>query len=386
MFNLYKKTTVFGILLIAVLTVSLSNLGKIQYWVMIQMAHLYSPTAHFDVRNMSEKPNYEDANAWLSLPEFIDESDIAPKGVTSINNGQAPVDVFYIHGTTYSDNHSWTSPYVYNATTENNARFALANEASIFNTCCNIFSPRYRQANIFTYLTASPDTQQLILNSVYQDVKDAFDVFIRKLNKDRPFIIVSHSQGTHHAMQLLADLQMRTDVTERLIVAYMIGSYVRPLTQSFINNISYLDTCNNKDDIKCIVHWDTFGENGGQMIFPILEESICVNPLTWNISHLKAKEQLHLGAASVSGSFLMGGTGFGETSAFTAPVITKRYTSAQCREGVLYVDDPSGTYYSKLGSMSDHSMHGVNFQIFHMNIRVNVQQRIQAFLISANTE
>jgi hypothetical protein len=60
------------------------------------------------------------------LPEFIDESDITPEGVTPINNGEAQVDVFYIHGTTYSNTHSWPSPYTYNATTENNARFALA--------------------------------------------------------------------------------------------------------------------------------------------------------------------------------------------------------------------------------------------------------------------
>lgn len=60
------------------------------------------------------------------------------------------------------------------------------------------------------------------------------------------------------------------------------------------------------------------------------------------------------------------------------------YTRAQCRDGYLYVDDQTGTKYAELGEIPSHNLHGINFPLFHMNIRKNVQTRINEYLLNKN--
>ena len=64
---------------------------------------LLKPAEDFKQQDMVAAPDYSKAKYWATLPERNDESDIVPTGINkSINNGTAPVDVFYIHGTGFN--------------------------------------------------------------------------------------------------------------------------------------------------------------------------------------------------------------------------------------------------------------------------------------------
>ena len=97
----------------------------------------------------------------------------------------------------------WNSPLDANSQTEENTKWMLANQASSFNGCCAIYAPRYREASIFRYISATPDLYKKAGDFAYVDVDRAFTYFLEHYSKGRPFIIASHSQGTEHGFNLI---------------------------------------------------------------------------------------------------------------------------------------------------------------------------------------
>ena len=345
---------------------------------------LLQPSDRFDEANMVQKLDYSDAQHWASLPQRNDESDFLPEGVTiNRNNGDATVDVFYIHGTGYTNRQYWTSPVNMSSATAENTRFSLANEASIFNGCCNIFAPRYREASIFTYIAIDNKERERIMASVYPDIARAFDYYLQHFNHNRPFIIVSHSQGTHHAMRLIKEVIDKSNLANQMVAAYLIGGIIKPVTYPYINSLEQVFACAKADDIGCIIHWDTYGEGGEERIFKSKDKALCTNPLTWTTGSEIGESKYHLGSASINGAYTMKfyGSDDMEPIHFEPQVkVTQGFTQAQCRDGALYVEDLSDTEYNELGSMKDKSYHGIDFPLFHMNIRQNVQLRVDRYL------
>lgn len=358
--------------------------GNDQRLLIATIGYLLQPSDDFNYTKMALEPDYSLEKNWLSLPARTDEADLVPQGeAESINNGNASVDVFYIHGTGYLNNASWTSTITPNTATQDNAKFSLANEASIFNGCCNIYAPHYREASIFAYIGLTEEKRDLLLDVVFDDVANAFDYFIKHHNQHRPIVIVSHSQGTHIAMRLLQKIDMDATLTNRVIVAYLIGSGPVSLDKDYINSLAHFTTCAYANSINCIVHWNTYGENGSKKIFSSPKPSICINPLSWQESDLRAPASQHLGAASISGAYTikMAGDDKSENIVFNRQAkLTPQYTWAQCRDGFLYVADQAGTDYEKLGKLPDKSYHGIDLPLFYGNIRENVQHRISEYL------
>lgn len=382
---------VLAVLLIAVIGsysswVYLKNTGNDQIILMGIVSYLLKPSELFDPNGMAKKPNYAEDRYWSSLPERGDEADLVPIGLEGgVNNGNAPVDVFYIHGTGYLNNNSWTSPIKPNTATEDNAKFSLANEASIFNSCCNIYAPHYREASIFTYMSLSSMERENLLDYVYEDIANAFEYFIKLHNENRPIVIVSHSQGTHLAIRLLSEIDGSPEIAERVVVAYMVGSGPVSLTQSYIDSLQNFNTCEKSRDIHCVVHWNSYGENGTKKIFSSPEPSLCTNPLSWSVGDTLAPSSLNLGAVPISGAYTMKMVGDDSSSGIVfnrhQPAMVG-YSWAYCRDGYLYVSDQTGSDYEKLGKLPDKSYHGIDFPLFHMNIRTNVSERIDEYFQS----
>lgn len=361
----------------------LKTTGKDQKLLVFAVSQLLQPKQPFDASTMAPPPDYSQPASWLSLPERVDEADLLPQGVNVLaNDGSATTDVFYIHGTGYLNNQAWTSPLSAHSATADNSRFSLANEASIFNSCCNIYAPHFRETSMFTYMALSPNQRDEILDAVYRDIHRAFSHFIAAYNNERPIIIVSHSQGTHLAMRLLSDIDNDVAISRRIVAAYLIGSGPVSLSPAYVASLKHFSVCQQAGDTGCIVHWDTYGENGKQKLFSSPEPSICVNPLSWEYNQKKASARLNLGSVPITGSYTMKLVGDDASegvtfNALSAPMVG--YSWAQCREGFLYVADQSGTDYEKLGKLPDKSYHGLDLPLFHMNIRANADERIRAF-------
>jgi hypothetical protein len=159
---------------------------------------LGGPELPFDPAEAVQPPDYALEENWAALPTRQGLEDRIPVGISDPDmQGRAPVDVFFIHPTGYLKGNSWTFSMDINTSTEENTQWTLANQASSYNGCCNVYAPRYRQANIFSYRNGD-DVREQVLAFAYQDVNRAFDYFLAEYSQGRPFIIASHSQGTHH--------------------------------------------------------------------------------------------------------------------------------------------------------------------------------------------
>ena len=297
------------------------------------------PSAPFDPAAAAPAPDYGDRVNWAALPDREGLEDMVPAGVTgTVTQGDAPVDVFFIHPTGYLKGDSWTFSMDPNTATEENTRWMLANQASAYNGCCNVYAPRYRQANIFAYLRGEAIRDE-VLAFAYEDVARAFEHFLNQFSNGRPFVIASHSQGTHHGARLLAEQIDGTPLAERLVAAYLIGG---GLARAELETMADIALCTTADDLHCAVHWDTYSEAVIDDGFPDLRGNVCVNPLSWELDGGLAGRDQHLGAVPVSGRFQIelngpdvpAGINF-EPLAAPQP----RTLEAQCRDGVLFITD-----------------------------------------------
>ncbi len=335
------------------------------------------PSHGWDLSRKGPAPDYASADAWAALPGKDSPALFVPEGVESLPGARA-IDVFFVHPTGYLNGADWNSPLNPVSRTEENTNWMMANQASAFNSCCNVYAPRYREASIFRYFTAPPDIAQKTMDFAYADVLRAFDHFIEHRNQGRPFIIASHSQGTTHALRLIQDRVDGTTLRHRMVAGYLIGSQV---TNAEANSLKTVPVCNGETETGCIVHWAAWGE-GADPPADQLDRLVCVNPLNWRRDGVKAPADLHKGGVPPSGRFSMKmwGDDAPQGVAFEplkAPV--KALTWAECRRGLLFVADQTGGPLDGL-DVGGKNYHGLDYPLFHMDIRENARARSAAYL------
>jgi hypothetical protein len=228
-------------------------------------------------------------------------------------------------------------------------------QASIFNKYCRVFAPRYRQANLFAFYTKNKDSANAALNLAYEDVKNAFEYYLKNYNHGRPIIIASHSQGTWHAGKLLKEFFEGKPLQKQLVCAYIIGLPV------FENYFSQLKPCEDSTSTGCFVSWRTFEEG---YIAPYIEKetlkAYVINPLTWTMDTTLAPAYLNKGGVLRNFNKVIPGL-----------------VHAQIHGNVLWVNKPKflGSFFIKTKNF-----HIADYNFFYENIRENVGTRIRAFL------
>jgi hypothetical protein len=136
-------------------------------------------------------------------------------------------------------------------------------QARPFRELCNIYSPIYRQASLNTYEADEP-TRQTHLDYAYRDIREAFDYMLEHSEPDRPIILLSHSQGSHHTMRLLED-RFATDpaLKKRLVVAILagpLGGYWVPRGETQGGRLMDIPLCTSAQETGCVVTFNTFLE------------------------------------------------------------------------------------------------------------------------------
>ena len=343
------------------------------------------PNGAFDPSNAITAPDYSDQSNWAALPEMKDPADLIPQGITTIPQGEHLVDTFFIHPTGFLTTASWTSPMDENSGTEENTQWMMANQASAFNGCCNIYAPRYREANIFAYFATQQDREAL-LDFAYQDVKRAFEYYLDNYNEGRPFILASHSQGTHHSMRLMSELIDTTNLHSRMVAAYTIGGAILPMPKQWFASMKNIKPCQSQDDLHCVIHWDTMPLGAEPMQRDA--DSLCTNPLTWRVDEELASQALNAGAVIPTGTF---NSSFGKVDdiaqdqvyeTLSAPI--PQLTSAQCRDGSLFVERQIGNAFASVGSGMMDTYHEIDYALFYMNIHHNARLRSERYFSITN--
>jgi hypothetical protein len=322
-------------------------------------------------------PDYDRPQAWLAFPGRNGLERSTTPGVIPVNESAAPADVFFIHPTTYLKND------VYNARLDAPTTFGdavLLNQASVFNGCCRIFAPHYRQA-VLSALNGTPGAVDL----AYGDVAQAFRWYISHENKDRPFIIASHSQGSMLAVRLLQQEILGTPLQKRLVAAYVVGAYV---PQDF--RALGLPICDAPDQTGCVMSWNT-SQTGRTGAFKLTRNAtywwqgafknsnnppaVCVNPLTWTEAG-NAAASANLGSLALPK--LQGHDG--ELKAITLPKPEPALTGAVCKDSLLDVNIPLWkTAYQNALVWVYGSYHVADYGLFYDNIRLNAMTRVQAW-------
>ena len=344
------------------------------------------PSKEFDASTAVAEPNYSDAINWAALPGKIDPADLVPAGVDETVQTEQPVDTFFIHPTGFMRSNTWTSPMDSNSGTEENTLWMMANQASAFNGCCNVYAPRYREATIVSYL-GETDLRDEVLGFAYEDVKRAFAYFIDHYSQGRPFVIASHSQGTHHALRLLKEMVDANELRERMVAAYLIGGIVIPATHKLLDSMSNISACADAEQLHCVVHWDTTAEGASTDLFGLARpaDSLCTNPLSWQINEEMVTAEKNAGAVFPEGIY-NAAIGKGEDASTaqqfaTLPTPLQQHTWAQCRDGWLVVQDQQGSVFDKSGTVdASGNYHMLDYSLFYMNIRNNAKLRVNRYM------
>ncbi len=323
-------------------------------------------------------PDYGDARYWAASPFQVDSSDVLPVGVKQTDTSRE-ADVFFIHPTTYISangntfelgdlakrplkgikilkNSPWNADVDDETVNVKTDILSLANQATVFNGCCRVFAPRYRQANIKAFIVPKESSNAIqAFDLAYHDVKKAFEYYLEHHHDGRPIVIASHSQGTLLADRLLKDFFDEKPLLDRLVCAYLVGYKVSP------DAFKTIPVGNSPEQTGCVVGWQSFNADATFTEEELRSHghSIAVNPLSWTTGHEWVEADRN------EGVFIPNG-----------PVVKGQVSARIDKHGPLMVKTPPTMDDWLKGSSNFHVW---DYNLFWMDIRKNVAARIRAF-------
>ncbi len=331
----------------------------------ILMGMVMGPEVGFADSPAPAPPDYGQLSSWASHPALMDPADERPPGIPDREGPDAgAVAVFFVHPTTYMSGAAWNQPLDDPTANRVVDERILRHQASVFNDCCAVWAPRYRQATFFSFIDTGGDGERA-LALAYEDVLEAFQAFLDGIGPGEPFILAGHSQGTRHAARLLREEIAPTMLLPRMVAAYLVGFSIGP------GDLGGVPECDRATQTGCAVGWNAM-DGEGRGVFGGVDDLLCTNPLSWRADTEYAGHALNLGAIG----FPSWQPGADEDPALTAP--EPGAADAQCLAGQLAVLDlRSDAFPSRMGG---NSMHPYDYSLFHMNIRENAGVRVRAYL------
>jgi hypothetical protein len=338
---------------------------------------LSPPAKPFSSYPQPPAPDYAKPETWAVWPGKASPADQIPPGAEGKAAADPKADVFFIHPTTFLDNATWNAKY-------DDSGFAgrqlddlvLRYQVSVFNSCCRMYVPRYRQATLSAFVNPGEDANKAF-DLAYSDVVRAFDYYITHENKGRPFILASHSQGSLHATRLVQErIANNPEIRKRLVVAYVVGA-------SLPDSIDFtgLPVCDNAKETGCLIDWNsasgitvlslgrrmmvTYGKGNYRLVGN--DTWLCVNPLSWD-RKTAVPRAANLGSLPIADE--------GKPLA----ALQKGVTGAKCERGRLVVGIP----YPRRKHFRDimttfGSYHNQDYSLFYASLRQNAIDRVAAF-------
>ena len=367
------------------------KLSSMDMWIKgITPAIDYAPPAAAD---------YFEAQSWAARPYAMAAAAFVPEGQTAKDAAGAVADVFFVHPTTYVGTDNWnediSAPIQQTRAGEIVSELIMPGQAGLFNGCCRIYAPRYRQASLAAFFMPG-DNGRAALDLAYADVVRAFCHYLEHDNEGRPFILAGHSQGTCHLMRLLAE-DFDEALKPQLVAVYLLGFKVTEEAAarfahisaparaalepgSFIAFDSFLDGTDalNQSDQAEHRFAEGWTARAGKKVHS-------VNPVNWSTSLPSHKdEHMGFGVVAVNEPSLLAGLYMPGSDAALGLKATKLV--APVRPGVATYIDEFG--FLKVGLPDQNFMnmgifggnyHNRDVALFYMNLRANVEARVTAF-------
>lgn len=296
--------------------------------------------------------DYSKQQNWAALPTMQDNADWTPDGLQN-RQDSAQVDVFFIHPTTdvtgFKGNAELDSKMINNQTDN----FPIKFQASVFNESCKVYAPRYRQAALNNFFIKNTEKSQQAFDVAYQDVKEAFEYYLKNYNNGRPIIIAGHSQGSMHAQRLLREFFDGKPLQKQLVEAYIIGFPTKE------NQFQFIKVSEAADTFGGYISYSTFGLDSKVVkIIPEYDHAVSVNPLNWSTTTEFVSSQENNGSLTKRSN-----------------TIVKHLFGAKNGNGILEIQKP-GEGFTPL---SQKNYHIYDYSLFYINIRENVALRIKKY-------
>jgi len=321
----------WAVIIAAVLALTIS-LGLLATWDDIMRTRI-DPKTPFQTYTPPKAPDYTQASSWALNPVAQNQ-----------HMQTGPVDVFFVHPTTFNGGHDWNGPIDDVRSQRQLEKIMLPNYAGPFVRVGRIFAPRYRQASLYAEEMTLREDARDARRFAYADVLAAFRYYMAHYNLGRPYIIVGVEQGG-----LIADRLLREEVgrnpglVQKLAAAYLIDAIVPAAGYAPGQPIP---ACTRRAEPRCVVGWMSVEQSDPHRARELLSRALvwtpegtlenldnapalCVNPLLGAQSDEKAPAKLNLGAANASQ------LEWGVRAAFMP-----RQVSAECVEGTLRVSRP----------------------------------------------
>lgn len=316
--------------------------------------------SRYPFKSPSGSPDFSQLDYWAAHPWKKDPSDSIPSFL-KYEKRDSLADVFFLHPTTFTKakdavitNALIDDAYI-NAKTDYST---ILYQASVFNQQSRVFAPRYRQAHIQNFYSGDTLKSKAAFELAYADIKAAFVYYLTHFNQGRPIIIAGHSQGAFLSERLLKEFFEDKPLAKQLVAAYIIGW---PVPGHYF---STLKVCNDAQQTGCFCSWRTF-RNGFRPPYLTKETDTAwvTNPLSWTTGPEFVSRKENKGALVRYNK------------------LYRKSTDAQIKDGLLYTKKPrfpwSFLYRSK-------NYHVGDINLYYMDIRHNVAQRISAYLKQAN--
>lgn len=315
------------------------------------------PAGFFSREKAPTPPNYSLAAAWAALPFTVDAADRTPGSLVNLQS-EAPVDVFFLHPTTYTGkrgHEGWNGPIYNRDLQERTDGSTILYQASLFNGVGRVFAPRYRQAHLHAYFTDRREwSAKQAFELAYGDIRAAFEYYLNNYNDGRPIIIAAHSQGTTHAKRLLRDYFDGHTLQEQLVVAYLAGIPVKRDAFQFIK------VCGSPEEIGCFCSWRTWRRGRTPKDYAPDNDIAVTNPLNWATTEVYAPPSRNQGA--VLSNF---------------DKLRPKVAGAVVHDGLLWIDRPKFPW-SFLYLTANYRI--ADFNLFYMNVRENARRRVKNYL------
>ena len=320
------------------------------------------PKVPFQTYDPPPAPDYISTKAWYLRPTKVDGRD---------------ADVFFVGPTTYDGGRNWNARINHPKASRQFREAMAPNYVGPFVGVGRVFSPRYRQASLYSLTTLREDAREA-RQFAYRDVQAAFRDYLTRDNGGHPFFIVGVEQGGTLAMRLLSDEFARDPRLEsQLIAAYLIETVVPADSPPIL-------PCAARNGAGCLAAWASVYQGDfdaarllldralvwnpqGELVNISPRPTLCFNPILGAVSSAPAPARLHQGAANATG------LEWGARPPFLA-----RQVSAQCVGGVLRVTRPKSASLQQSGSWADRRK-VPGFNLFYADLEADANARLAAW-------
>jgi hypothetical protein len=173
----------------------------------------------------------------------------------------APIDCFYVYPTVSTDatpnSDMSQDPAEKNVVLQQFARFASK---------CRTFAPMYRQITLRGLQTAlATNADPLLLFSKgaqYDDVRDAWQYYLKNDNRGRGVVLIGHSQGSFILESLIANEIDGQPIQKQLVGAYILGAtLLTPKGKDAGGQFKQIPLCKKPGQLGCVVNYSAFRSN-----------------------------------------------------------------------------------------------------------------------------